>query len=98
MSALDFGCGVGRLMRALSGYFTHCPGVDISERMVREARLTRTDPLQASIDIACVSTSSSTFGSWVTAVVSSKRRRELSRRVPFERSHAFLVLGTVEST
>lgn len=37
--ALDFGCGVGRLTRALSAYFTQCLGVDISERMVRQAGL-----------------------------------------------------------
>jgi SAM-dependent methyltransferase len=33
-SALDFGCGVGRMTRALSTRFTECVGVDVSERMV----------------------------------------------------------------
>jgi SAM-dependent methyltransferase len=37
-TALDFGCGVGRLTRALSAYFDKCYGVDISEKMVRLAR------------------------------------------------------------
>ena len=36
--ALDFGCGVGRLTRALAGYFPECWGVDISPTMVRLAR------------------------------------------------------------
>ena len=35
--ALDFGCGVGRLTRALGGYFPECWGVDISPTMVRLA-------------------------------------------------------------
>ena len=37
-SALDFGCGAGRLTRALAARFGSCVGVDISERMVEEAR------------------------------------------------------------
>ena len=36
--ALDFGCGAGRLTRALSGYFEECVGLDISEQMVETAR------------------------------------------------------------
>ena len=36
--ALDFGCGAGRLTRALAGRFRFCVGVDISEGMVAEAR------------------------------------------------------------
>lgn len=35
--ALDFGCGVGRLTRALAAYFPECWGVDISPTMVRLA-------------------------------------------------------------
>ena len=35
--ALDFGCGVGRLSRALSEHFTKVIGVDISESMLKEA-------------------------------------------------------------
>jgi SAM-dependent methyltransferase len=35
---LDFGCGVGRLSRALRSYFTDVYGVDISEEMIRLAR------------------------------------------------------------
>ena len=36
--ALDFGCGVGRLTRAMSTRFNRCVGVDISERMIAKAR------------------------------------------------------------
>ena len=36
--AIDFGCGVGRLTRALRTYFTDCHGVDISQSMLEMAR------------------------------------------------------------
>jgi ubiquinone/menaquinone biosynthesis C-methylase UbiE len=36
--ALDFGCGLGRMTRALAASFDECVGVDISEDMVRGAR------------------------------------------------------------
>jgi SAM-dependent methyltransferase len=36
--ALDFGCGVGRLTRALGGSFREAVGLDISAEMVRLAR------------------------------------------------------------
>ncbi len=36
--ALDFGCGVGRLTRALAGHFKECRGVDISRTMIEKAR------------------------------------------------------------
>jgi SAM-dependent methyltransferase len=35
---LDFGCGVGRLTRALSRRLAHVVGVDVSETMIRRAR------------------------------------------------------------
>lgn len=35
---IDFGCGIGRLTRALSRYFSESHGVDISESMVETAR------------------------------------------------------------
>jgi SAM-dependent methyltransferase len=38
-AALDFGCGVGRLTRALSSYFQQCYGVDIAQTMVEKARV-----------------------------------------------------------
>jgi SAM-dependent methyltransferase len=41
--ALDFGCGVGRLTRALATHFAACDGVDISEQMVLEARRANQD-------------------------------------------------------
>lgn len=37
-SALDFGCGVGRLTRALAGHFRESVGVDISAAMIEQAR------------------------------------------------------------
>lgn len=37
-SALDFGCGLGRVARALGRRFGDCVGVDISEAMVARAR------------------------------------------------------------
>jgi SAM-dependent methyltransferase len=36
--ALDFGCGVGRLTRALAPHFRHCDGVDVSTPMIAAAR------------------------------------------------------------
>src|ERR1017187_2030454 len=36
--ALDFGCGVGRLSRALAHHFQHVCGVDISDSMIAKAR------------------------------------------------------------
>jgi ubiquinone/menaquinone biosynthesis C-methylase UbiE len=36
--ALDFGCGVGRLTRAMSEYFSECCGVDISPTMITMAQ------------------------------------------------------------
>lgn len=41
--ALDFGCGVGRLTRALAAHFGSATGVDISEVMVSRARALHTD-------------------------------------------------------
>jgi ubiquinone/menaquinone biosynthesis C-methylase UbiE len=36
--ALDFGCGVGRVTRAMSRYFEEAVGVDIAESMVSQAK------------------------------------------------------------
>jgi ubiquinone/menaquinone biosynthesis C-methylase UbiE len=36
-TALDFGCGLGRLTQALCGHFQKCYGVDISPTMIAEA-------------------------------------------------------------
>jgi SAM-dependent methyltransferase len=36
--ALDFGCGVGRLTKALAKHFDHVDGVDVSKEMIRRAR------------------------------------------------------------
>ena len=37
-TALDFGCGVGRLTQALCGPFGRCVGVDIAGSMIEQAR------------------------------------------------------------
>jgi ubiquinone/menaquinone biosynthesis C-methylase UbiE len=37
-SALDFGCGVGRMARSLASHFESYTGVDISEPMIARAR------------------------------------------------------------
>lgn len=36
-TALDFGCGVGRLTRALAAHFEHTYGLDVAEAMIDEA-------------------------------------------------------------
>lgn len=36
--ALDFGCGVGRLTRALAKKIDQCYGVDVSEKMIEKAK------------------------------------------------------------
>lgn len=36
--AIDFGCGVGRLTRALLEYFPECYGVDIAQNMLEQAQ------------------------------------------------------------
>lgn len=41
--ALDFGCGVGRLTRALAGRFGEAVGVDISREMTRQATVGNLD-------------------------------------------------------
>ncbi|MBA3839919.1 MAG: class I SAM-dependent methyltransferase [Thermoleophilaceae bacterium] len=37
-TALDFGCGVGRLTQALAPHFEECVGVDVSDEMLTQAR------------------------------------------------------------
>ena len=41
--ALDFGCGVGRLTRALARRFDEAVGIDVSERMLEQARRLNAD-------------------------------------------------------
>jgi len=41
--ALDFGCGVGRLTRALARRFDETVGIDVSERMLEHARRLHAD-------------------------------------------------------
>lgn len=37
-SALDFGCGAGRLVQAMARHFEHVTGVDVAESMIVKAR------------------------------------------------------------
>jgi SAM-dependent methyltransferase len=46
--ALDFGCGVGRVTRALAHRFAEAVGVDLSERMVEQARRLNAEVANAS--------------------------------------------------
>jgi SAM-dependent methyltransferase len=41
--ALDFGCGLGRLSRALGAQFERCVGVDVSPKMIEAARTLNAD-------------------------------------------------------
>jgi ubiquinone/menaquinone biosynthesis C-methylase UbiE len=41
--SLDFGCGVGRLTRAMAGRFAEATGVDISDGMILQARALNQD-------------------------------------------------------
>src|SRR5688572_28982185 len=41
--ALDFGCGVGRLTRALGDYFNVVEGIDVSPTMIEKAQTLNKD-------------------------------------------------------
>ena len=41
--ALDFGCGVGRISRAMADHFAEVVGVDASESMIEQARILHAD-------------------------------------------------------
>jgi SAM-dependent methyltransferase len=43
-TALDFGCGLGRLTRALAPHFEHTYGLDVASTMIDEARLLDVGP------------------------------------------------------
>lgn len=49
--ALDFGCGAGRLTRALADLFDEAVGVDISQRMLDEARASSTRHANCSFEL-----------------------------------------------
>jgi SAM-dependent methyltransferase len=49
--ALDFGCGVGRLTRALARRFDEAVGVDVSGRMVEHARRLNADTANATFAV-----------------------------------------------
>jgi SAM-dependent methyltransferase len=65
--ALDFGCGVGRLTRALSPFFDEVVGVDVSDVMLEKARTLRALPANVILrhnpsgDLAVVSRQSVSF-------------------------------------
>lgn len=50
-SALDFGCGAGRLTRALAASFDEVVGVDISARMIEEAQALNRDCTNCSFEL-----------------------------------------------
>lgn len=49
--ALDFGCGVGRLSRALAAHFEQVVGVDISDVMISQARELNLDVPKCSFQV-----------------------------------------------
>jgi SAM-dependent methyltransferase len=52
VQALDFGCGVGRLTRALAKHFAEAVGVDISGSMVEQARRLNASAENAAFEVA----------------------------------------------
>jgi ubiquinone/menaquinone biosynthesis C-methylase UbiE len=70
---LDFGCGVGRLTRALAEHFPECVGVDISPTMINLAREMNRDlpncRFQLNDDIQLKSLQDNYFGFIYTSLV-----------------------------
>jgi SAM-dependent methyltransferase len=52
--ALDFGCGLGRVVRAMSTRFEACVGLDVSSRMVERARELNADRPNCAFVVGCV--------------------------------------------
>jgi SAM-dependent methyltransferase len=50
-SALDYGCGVGRITRAMAAQFGTALGLDISERMIAKAKLMNADRSNCSFEV-----------------------------------------------
>ena len=69
---LDFGCGVGRLSKALVPYFGQVYGVDISAEMVK---LARTQPCCLACASRCAGRCPLRYASCTCASVSSLMRR-----------------------
>ncbi|MGC2743588.1 MAG: class I SAM-dependent methyltransferase [Candidatus Angelobacter sp.] len=73
LPALDFGCGVGRLTRALAEHFPECVGVDISPTMINLAREINRDlpncRFQMNEDIRLKSLPDNYFGFIYTSLV-----------------------------
>jgi len=92
-SALDFGCGVGRLTRALAGRFKTCVGVDISPAMIQQARRLNADRpgctfvLNTTDDLAFASTAAS-ISSTATSCSSTSPRIQRSGDTSRVRSSA----------
>lgn len=82
--ALDFGCGVGRLTRALGSRFDEAVGVDISEEMIRLARELNNEVsrctfvVNAKPDLSVFDSSSFDLV-YTTLVLQHMPRRELQR-------------------
>lgn len=97
-AALDFGCGVGRLTRALGQHFDQCQGVDISPTMIRMAKefnknrpcchflLNETDDLKRFPD--------GKFGFIYASIVLQHMKRKLVERYLLELTRVLRVGGT----
>jgi SAM-dependent methyltransferase len=96
-SALDFGCGVGRLTRAMARYFDQCQGVDISPTMIRMAKEFNKDCpgchfwLNERDDLKLFSDGS--FGFIYTSIVLQHMSRKLVERYLLELTRVLKVGG-----
>lgn len=81
---LDFGCGVGRLTRALAASFGQCWGVDISETMIRLAKKFNADRPQCRFLVNPVDNlqvfESGYFGFIYTSIVLQHMEQRYARR------------------
>jgi SAM-dependent methyltransferase len=83
--AIDFGCGVGRLTRALGERFAHCYGLDASTEMIARARRLNADRANCSFEVADLSGFASdsadfVYSSFVLQHLSSNREIETCLR------------------
>lgn len=76
-TALDFGCGVGRLTRAMASMCDHVIGLDVSPGMVAEARKIAPDNVEYLLSL-----SDQTFD-WINSVI-------VFQHIPPERGYAIL--------
>ena len=82
-TALDFGCGLGRLSRALAGRFASVTGVDISEQMVASAQRRNADKpnchFLVNFDAGLTQLKSASFDLVLTLMVLQHMPRVLAR-------------------